>query len=162
MLQRNIRLRNPYVDPIHLLQIDLLRRWREGGRGDDQLLDALKASVNGIALADSEYRVSNPGSQPARGLCLNPAPVQYRLGVSTGLFTAQENEITGCLEGHAIFKFGRHVAIGRVSGVLFIDDPRIRSKVSLTSSSLHIPWCSQLAICWLEMRRVARSSIRPT
>ena len=34
VLQRNIRLRNPYVDPLHLLQIDLLRRWRAGGRAD--------------------------------------------------------------------------------------------------------------------------------
>src|SRR5690606_32261899 len=25
-LQRNIRLRNPYVDPLHMLQVDLLRR----------------------------------------------------------------------------------------------------------------------------------------
>ncbi len=50
VLQRNIRLRNPYVDPLHLLQIDLLRRWREGGREDDQLLEALKSTVKGIAL----------------------------------------------------------------------------------------------------------------
>ena len=50
VLQRNIRLRNPYVDPLHLLQIDLLRRWREGGRQDDDLLEALKATVKGIAL----------------------------------------------------------------------------------------------------------------
>ncbi|MDT8321757.1 MAG: phosphoenolpyruvate carboxylase [Xanthomonadales bacterium] len=50
VLQRNIRLRNPYVDPLHLLQIDLLRRWRSGERRDDGLLDALRASVNGIAL----------------------------------------------------------------------------------------------------------------
>jgi phosphoenolpyruvate carboxylase len=50
VLQRNIRLRNPYVDPLHLLQIDMLRRWREGGRNDDGLLEALKASVKGIAL----------------------------------------------------------------------------------------------------------------
>ena len=50
VLQRNIRLRNPYVDPLHLLQIDLLQRWRDGERKDDGLLDALKASVNGIAL----------------------------------------------------------------------------------------------------------------
>jgi phosphoenolpyruvate carboxylase len=48
-LQRSIRLRNPYVDPLHLTQIDLLRRWREGGRQDRALLDALVASVNGIA-----------------------------------------------------------------------------------------------------------------
>jgi phosphoenolpyruvate carboxylase len=50
VLQRNIRLRNPYVDPLHLLQIDLLRRWREGGRQEGDLLEALKATVKGIAL----------------------------------------------------------------------------------------------------------------
>jgi phosphoenolpyruvate carboxylase len=50
VLQRNIQMRNPYVDPLHLLQVDLLRRWREGGREDDGLLDALKATVKGIAL----------------------------------------------------------------------------------------------------------------
>ena len=50
VLQRNIRLRNPYVDPLHYLQIDLLRRWREGGCEDDQLLDNLKSTVKGIAL----------------------------------------------------------------------------------------------------------------
>jgi phosphoenolpyruvate carboxylase len=50
VLQRNIRLRNPYVDPLHLLQVDLLRRWRRGGREDEALLEALKATVKGIAL----------------------------------------------------------------------------------------------------------------
>ena len=49
-LQRSIRLRNPYVDPIHLMQADLLGRWRESGRQDRELFDALVASVNGIAL----------------------------------------------------------------------------------------------------------------
>jgi phosphoenolpyruvate carboxylase len=49
-LRRNIRLRNPYVDPMHVLQIELLRRWREGERQDESLLDVLKATVNGIAL----------------------------------------------------------------------------------------------------------------
>jgi phosphoenolpyruvate carboxylase len=48
-LQRSIRLRNPYVDPIHLMQVDLLRRWRDGGRQDRELFEALIASVNGIA-----------------------------------------------------------------------------------------------------------------
>jgi len=48
-LQRSIRLRNPYVDPIHLAQIDLLRRWRAGNREDAALFDALLVSVNGIA-----------------------------------------------------------------------------------------------------------------
>jgi phosphoenolpyruvate carboxylase len=49
-LQRNIRLRNPYVDPLHLLQVDLLRRWRDSGREDQGLLKALMATVNGISL----------------------------------------------------------------------------------------------------------------
>jgi phosphoenolpyruvate carboxylase len=47
-LQRSIALRNPYVDPMNLTQIDLLRRWREGGRSDAALLEALLASVTGI------------------------------------------------------------------------------------------------------------------
>ena len=50
-LQRNIRLRNPYADPLHILQINLLERWREAGREDGPLLDALKSTVTGIALA---------------------------------------------------------------------------------------------------------------
>ncbi|MDE2305888.1 MAG: phosphoenolpyruvate carboxylase [Gammaproteobacteria bacterium] len=48
-LQRAIRLRNPYIDPMHLMQIDLLRRWRTGERSDPQLLAALRATVDGIA-----------------------------------------------------------------------------------------------------------------
>ncbi len=48
-LQRSIRLRNPYVDPIHLTQVDLLRRWREGDRQDREVFEALVASVNGIS-----------------------------------------------------------------------------------------------------------------
>ena len=48
-LQRSIRLRNPYVDPMSLLQVDLLKRWREDGRRDDKLLEALLVTVNGIA-----------------------------------------------------------------------------------------------------------------
>ncbi|MEE8237815.1 MAG: phosphoenolpyruvate carboxylase, partial [Gammaproteobacteria bacterium] len=48
-LRRAIRLRNPYVDPMSLLQIDLLKRWREGGRTDEAVLQALMASINGIA-----------------------------------------------------------------------------------------------------------------
>jgi phosphoenolpyruvate carboxylase len=48
-LQRSIRLRNPYVDPMSLLQVDILRRWRAGQRKDDDLLEALLVTVNGIA-----------------------------------------------------------------------------------------------------------------
>jgi phosphoenolpyruvate carboxylase len=48
-LSRTIRLRSPYVDPMSLLQIDLLGRWREGGREDEALFRALLLSINGIA-----------------------------------------------------------------------------------------------------------------
>jgi len=48
-LQRAIMLRNPYVDPMSLMQIDLLARWRESNYEDAGLFDALLASVNGIA-----------------------------------------------------------------------------------------------------------------
>ena len=50
-LRRAIRLRNPYVDPMSFLQVDLLERWRTGGRKDDAVLLALTASINGIAHA---------------------------------------------------------------------------------------------------------------
>ena len=48
-LQRSIRLRNPYVDPMSLIQVELLQRWRKQGRAEGELLDALFATVNGIA-----------------------------------------------------------------------------------------------------------------
>jgi phosphoenolpyruvate carboxylase len=50
-LQRAIMLRNPYVDPMSLMQVDLLSRWRESNREDQAIFDALLASVNGIAQA---------------------------------------------------------------------------------------------------------------
>jgi len=49
VVQRAIRLRNPYVDPMSLLQVDLLARWRATGRADDELFGALLATVRGIA-----------------------------------------------------------------------------------------------------------------
>jgi phosphoenolpyruvate carboxylase len=48
-LQRSILLRNPYVDPMSLLQVDLLERWRAAGRPDNEVFRALLASVRGIA-----------------------------------------------------------------------------------------------------------------
>ncbi len=48
-LQRAIMLRNPYVDPMSLLQVDLLKRWRESDYEDEELFESLLASVNGIA-----------------------------------------------------------------------------------------------------------------
>ncbi|HET8900172.1 MAG TPA: phosphoenolpyruvate carboxylase [Rhodanobacteraceae bacterium] len=48
-LANSIRLRNPYIDPISVLQIDLLARWRRAGREDEALLRALVATVNGVS-----------------------------------------------------------------------------------------------------------------
>jgi phosphoenolpyruvate carboxylase len=48
VLARSIRLRNPYVDPMSLVQVELLRRKRAGGNPDG--VDyALGATINGIA-----------------------------------------------------------------------------------------------------------------
>ncbi len=49
VLQRTIRVRNPYVDPMSFLQIELLQRWRKGGRKDPALEEALFTTVRGIA-----------------------------------------------------------------------------------------------------------------
>jgi phosphoenolpyruvate carboxylase len=48
-LQRSIRLRNPYVDPMSFVQVDLLAQWRAGGRADQELERVLAQTVRGIA-----------------------------------------------------------------------------------------------------------------
>ncbi|HEX8423998.1 MAG TPA: phosphoenolpyruvate carboxylase, partial [Pyrinomonadaceae bacterium] len=48
VLTRSIRLRNPYVDPMSLIQIELLRRKR-GGEQSEELNYALAATINGIS-----------------------------------------------------------------------------------------------------------------
>ena len=48
VLARSIRLRNPYVDPMSLIQVELLRRKR-AGEDSDELNYALAATINGIA-----------------------------------------------------------------------------------------------------------------
>ena len=48
ILRRSVDLRNPYVDPMSLIQVDLLRRKRAGE--DTRALNyALGATINGIA-----------------------------------------------------------------------------------------------------------------
>jgi phosphoenolpyruvate carboxylase len=55
VLQSAIELRNPYVDPLSLLQISLLRRKRQQPAGDEkrseQIDDALATTLSGIAQA---------------------------------------------------------------------------------------------------------------
>ena len=48
VLRRSIAVRNPYVDPINLVQVEVLRRLREAGE-DKRLQDALLLTINGIA-----------------------------------------------------------------------------------------------------------------
>jgi phosphoenolpyruvate carboxylase len=48
VISRSIRLRNPYVDPMSLIQVDLLRRKQLGDNSED-LNYALGATINGIA-----------------------------------------------------------------------------------------------------------------
>jgi phosphoenolpyruvate carboxylase len=48
VLARSIRLRNPYVDPMSLIQVELLRRKRSG-EDSDALNRALGATINGIS-----------------------------------------------------------------------------------------------------------------
>jgi phosphoenolpyruvate carboxylase len=48
VLARSIQLRNPYVDPLSLIQVELLRRKRQG-QGSSDLDYALGATINGIA-----------------------------------------------------------------------------------------------------------------
>jgi phosphoenolpyruvate carboxylase len=48
VLARSIRLRNPYVDPLSLIQVNLLRRKR-AGEESDALDYALAATINGIS-----------------------------------------------------------------------------------------------------------------
>ena len=48
-LARSIALRNPYVDPISLLQVRLLRAYRAGGKSDGLLGNAIRLSINGVA-----------------------------------------------------------------------------------------------------------------
>ncbi|HYW10162.1 MAG TPA: phosphoenolpyruvate carboxylase [Longimicrobium sp.] len=48
VLARSIRLRNPYVDPMSLIQVNLLRRKRRGEESDE-LNYSLAATINGIS-----------------------------------------------------------------------------------------------------------------
>ncbi len=48
MLAHSIRLRNPYVDPLSLLQLELLRRKRAGEKSEE-LDRAITATINGIS-----------------------------------------------------------------------------------------------------------------
>ena len=47
-LQRSIRHRFPYIDPLHHLQVELVRRYRDG-QSDERVRRGIHISINGIA-----------------------------------------------------------------------------------------------------------------
>ncbi|MBT2304769.1 phosphoenolpyruvate carboxylase [Variovorax paradoxus] len=47
-MQRSIRHRFPYIDPLHHLQVELMRRWR-AGQDDERLQRGIHMSINGVA-----------------------------------------------------------------------------------------------------------------
>ena len=47
-LQRSMRHRFPYIDPLHHLQVELVRRYREG-KADEKVQRGIHISINGIA-----------------------------------------------------------------------------------------------------------------
>jgi len=48
VLAHSIKLRNPYVDPMHLIQVDMLRRKRQGA-DTPEVNRAIAATINGIS-----------------------------------------------------------------------------------------------------------------
>ena len=51
-LQKTLSLRNPYIDPISFIQINLIKQYRKsipGNKKNEELLDVLRTSVNGVA-----------------------------------------------------------------------------------------------------------------
>lgn len=52
IIQESIRLRNPYVDPLSFIQVDLLRKWRKQDEEESMKLSQLEQvllTINGIA-----------------------------------------------------------------------------------------------------------------
>ena len=54
VLMRSLEVRNPYIDPLNIIQAELLRRIRENGasiteKEKERLSDALLITINGVA-----------------------------------------------------------------------------------------------------------------
>ena len=49
-LDESIRLRLPYIEPLNLLQVELLRRHR-AGEDDPRVAEAIQLSINAVATA---------------------------------------------------------------------------------------------------------------
>ena len=51
VIQKSIKLRNPYTDVLNLLQTELLRRWRDVPEDEAKLRQSMFLAINGIAAA---------------------------------------------------------------------------------------------------------------
>ncbi|HET7535103.1 MAG TPA: phosphoenolpyruvate carboxylase, partial [Candidatus Didemnitutus sp.] len=52
VLRRSVELRNPYIDPLNYIQVDMLRRLRSGKLADDEAAAArrvVELTINGIS-----------------------------------------------------------------------------------------------------------------
>ncbi len=49
VLRRSIDVRNPYIDPLHIIQVEVLRRLRTQDEEDSELEHALQIAITGIA-----------------------------------------------------------------------------------------------------------------
>ena len=53
VLLRSVELRNPYIDPLNYIQVDMMRRLRKGTASDAREADAIRAvielTINGIS-----------------------------------------------------------------------------------------------------------------
>jgi phosphoenolpyruvate carboxylase len=50
VLDASIRLRLPYIDPLNLLQVELLKRHR-AGENDERVREGIQLSINAVATA---------------------------------------------------------------------------------------------------------------
>ncbi len=87
-LQRAIQLRNPYVDPMNLMQVDLLRRWRATDRAGSR-------SVRSAAREHQRYRAG---------------PAKHRVSLMTEKNTAVAIRPAREDEVHLVLQFVRELA----------------------------------------------------
>jgi len=48
-IKESVHLRNPYVDPLNYLQVDLIRQLRETQNPSDELVTEVLLTINGVA-----------------------------------------------------------------------------------------------------------------
>jgi len=99
VVQRSIRLRNPYVDPMNAIQVELLRRYRTG---DDAVVPPLLKSIAGIAAA-----------------CGTPDEVQVEreaAAAADAVAALSDDSVTRALERAAVLVDERHDAIAAANG----------------------------------------------